>query len=137
MGLVTDSCVRLGDDVAMLCSCAGVCGMYATGTIDGAVDAGCGGCDGAVAAGVGGIGIDAAVASAEGVGCGGGATAAAAMAAYRIGGSTAGATGRGADCVCSPALRIVAMGCEEKLRFSGGFATRTSQNGTDKNIQHR
>ncbi len=135
MGLVTESCVRLGDDVAMLCSCAGVCGTYAAGTIDGAVDAGCGGCDGAVAAGVGGI--DAAVASAEGVGCGGGATAAAAMAAYRIGGSTAGAAGRGADCVCSPALRIVAMGCEEKFRFSGGFAVRTSQNSADKNIQHR
>lgn len=41
-----DSCVRLGDDVATLYSCVpdDVC----TGVIEGAVEAGCGGCESAV-----------------------------------------------------------------------------------------
>lgn len=47
-------------------------------------------------------------------------TAAAAAAAYRIGGST-GAAGR--DCgVGRPALTTLAIGVAEKLGFGGGFA---------------
>lgn len=43
------------------------------------------------------------------------------MVAYRMGGSTAGAVGRGAGVLCRPALRMVAMGCA-KFRFIGGLA---------------
>jgi hypothetical protein len=109
MGLVTESCVRLGEDVATLCcSCDVTRGVVGKG-IEGAVEGGGGGCEGTVAAGV--LGVDAAPASDNDEVDASGATAAAAAAAYRIGGRITGAAGRGAGCCCKPALRIVDIGC--------------------------
>lgn len=82
--------MRLGEEVVALCSC-GVGADADDGVIEGAVEAGGGGCDTVATAGV--LGVDAG--AREDVDAdGGGATAAAAIAAYLIGGSTAGAAGR-------------------------------------------
>jgi hypothetical protein len=109
MGLVTESCVRLGDDVTTLCCSCDVTRDVVVAGIEGAVEGGGGGCEGIVAAGV--LGVDASAFTDDEEADAGGATAAAAAAAYRIGGSTTGAAGRGAGCCCKPALRIVDMGC--------------------------
>ncbi len=100
MGLVTDGCVKLGDDRAACSDCDDIGGTADNG---GAFDVG---------------GDTTVVAGADGGG-GGGATAAAAAVAYRIGGSVA--TGRG---VGKPAFTMLDMGCWAKFGFGGGgFAT--------------
>jgi hypothetical protein len=123
MGLVTEGCVKLGDEETPdSWSCDVAC--ISDGGIDGAVDVDGGGFDGA-----------------EGIDCGcddmcgepgasDGATAAAAAAEYRIGGRVAG--GRGAG---RPALRILAIGCCTKFGFGGSLDTESTSYDR-KNIQH-
>jgi len=123
MGLVTESWVRLGDDVITLCCSCDVTRDAVVGGIESAVGGRGGGCEGTVAAGV--LGVDAGAFSDDEEADAGGATAAAAAAAYRIGGSTTGAADRGG--CCKPALRIVDMGCCAKVRFGGGLPERKKQ----------
>jgi hypothetical protein len=124
MGLVTETWVRLGEEIDALCSC-GVAADAGDGAIEGAVEGGGGGCDAVAAAGV--LGVDAAAREDDDAD-GGGTTAAAAIAAYLIGGSTAGAAGLDGVICCKPAFRIVDIGCCAKLGFGGGFAILKKMN---------
>lgn len=121
---MTDGCVKLGDDdIPESWSCWAV--WVVDGGIEGAVD---------ITDGVFEVDIEAEAGGAgwvwgetwEGVPwvLGAGVTAAAAAAAYRIGGSVFGGLGAG----CKPALRMLAIGCCAKFRFGGGFAVSWEEN---------
>jgi hypothetical protein len=113
MGLVTEGCVKLGDEeIPDSWSCEIVCEI--DGGIDGAIGVTGGGFDDAVGRVV--CGCDDMCGEACCVDED--ATAAAAAAEYRIGGR---AGGRGAG--GKPDLRILAIGCCTKLGFGGGFDT--------------
>jgi len=105
MGLVTDGCVKLGEETTDSCDvdCATACPIGVSGggfdTESGTV---CDCCDEVCDEGPCVVGVDA--------------TAAAAAAAYRIGGRAGGRVADG-----KPALRMLAMGCCAKFGFGGGF----------------
>jgi hypothetical protein len=117
MGLVTDECVRLGDDDAS----AVVVGTE-DDDIEGAVGVGGAGCVYDTAATVAVVGDGVAGGSFDGAG----ATAAAAAEAYRNG-IGAVARGAGAGAGARPFFNMLAIGTWEKLGFGGGFAEHDRQ----------